>query len=181
LSLQLKHSSTPSVQGCAQVPLLSPTLPAGQHMLLEQLPLQHWLAVASVQGSPSGMHAGVKQLAHLPPQSQGCFFRWRRRSRLLTQRVTALAKSHSSVSRSKGTWQMRTHSSSSASTREGISAAMALPAMSLSARRRLREPSARARARSSKYRLVVCWLTCAPIPRKGGTLGEWPRPVVQRR
>ena len=33
----------------------------------------------------------VKQLAHLPRQSQGWFSRWRRRSRLLTQRVSALA------------------------------------------------------------------------------------------
>src|SRR5215212_5865154 len=92
----------------------------------------------------------VKQLAHLPLQSQGWFSRWNRRRLLLTQRVSALAKSHSSVSRSKGTWQTRTQSSSSASAREGISAAMALPAKSLSARRRLSEPSAIARARSSK-------------------------------
>src|SRR5215212_10309458 len=94
----------------------------------------------------------VKQLAHLPLQSQGWFSRWNRRRLLLTQRVSALAKSHSSVSRSKGTWQTRTQSSS-ASAREGISAAMALPAKSLSALRRLSEPSATARARSSKDRL----------------------------
>jgi hypothetical protein len=29
---------------------------------VEQLPLQHWLAVCSVHGSPFGIHAG----AHLP-------------------------------------------------------------------------------------------------------------------
>src|SRR5215208_2998275 len=124
-----------------------------------------------MQVSPFGRHI-VKQLAHLPWQSQGWFFRWRRRSRLLTQRVTALAKSHSSVSRSKGTWQTRTHSSSSAIAREGISAARAVPAKSFSALRRLREPSARALARSSKERLVVCWLTCCPHSPKGGTLGD---------
>ena len=94
-----------------------------------QLPLQHSLSV--VQETPVDRHV-AKQLAHLPLQSQGWFSRWRRRSRLLTQRVTALAKSHSSVSRSKGTWQMRTQSSS-ARAREGISAAMAVPAKSFSA------------------------------------------------
>ena len=87
----------------------------------------------------SGGHAGVKQLAHLPRQSQGWFSRWRRRSRLLTQSVRAFAKSHSSVSRSKGTWQTRTQSSS-ARALEGISAARAVPAKSFSARRRLSEP-----------------------------------------
>jgi hypothetical protein len=91
----------------------------------------------------------VKQLAHLPLQSQSWFSRWRRRSRLLTQRVTALATSHSPVE-VLGTWQMRTHSSSPARAREGISAAIAVPARSFSAPRRLSEPSATARARSSK-------------------------------
>ena len=69
--------------------------------------------------------------------------------RLLTKSVRALAVSHKPVTRSKGTWQMRTKhsssSSSSASAREGISEAMAVPAKSFSARRRLSEPLATAR------------------------------------
>jgi hypothetical protein len=51
---------------------------------------------------------------------------------------------------------------------EGISAAMAEPAKSLSALRRLMEPSARALARSSKERLVVSWLTRCPLARREG-------------
>jgi len=70
-----------------------------------------------------------------------------------------------------GLWQMVTFCCWD-STREGTSAAMALPAKSLSALRLLIEPSARARARSSKDRLVDSWLTCCPLPRKGGTLGD---------
>ena len=115
----------------------------------------------------------VKQLAHLPWQSQGWFSRWNRRRLLLTHRVSALAKSHAPVE-VRGTWQTRTQSSSSASAREGISAARAVPAKSFSARRRLSEPSARERARSSKERLVVCWLTCCPHSPKGGTRGLAP-------
>jgi hypothetical protein len=62
-----------------------------------------------------------------------------------------------------GLWQMVSFSCW-ASAREGINAAMAVPAKSLSAPRRLIEPSAKARARSSKERSVVCWLTCCPFP-----------------
>src|SRR5919112_2554563 len=54
---------------------------------------------------------------------------------------------------------------------------MAVPAKSLSAPRRLIEPSARALARSSKARLVVCWLTCCPHSPKGGTLGDYTKYV----
>jgi hypothetical protein len=54
----------------------------------------------------------------------------------------------------------------SARAREGIRAAMAVPAKSLRALRRLIDPSARARARSSKERLVDSWLTCCPLPRR---------------
>ena len=159
--LPLQHCLS-SVQGPWQSGMHAQATPS------PQMPLQHSLLAS--QGVPTGWHAGGKQLRHLPRQSQGWFSRWRRRSRLLTQRVTALAKSHSSVSRSKGTWQTRTQSSSSASAREGISAAMAVPAKSFSTRRRLSEPSAIARANSSKERLVVCWLTCAPIPRREGLI-----------
>ena len=128
---------------------------------------------------------------HLPLKSQAWFFRWRRRARLLTKIVRALAVSHKPVTRSKGTWQTGTkHSSSSwssswsswsssASAREGISEAMAVPAKSFSARRRLSEPSATARASSSKERLVVSLLTCGTFPKRAG-LGDWPRQVDQR-
>jgi len=70
-----------------------------------------------------------------------------------------------------GLWQMVSFCCR-ASAREGISAAMAVPAKSLSAPRRLSEPSASALARSSKERSVVCWLTCCPLSPKGGTLGD---------
>ena len=60
-------------------------------------------------------------------------------------------------------------SSSASANRAGTSAAMAVPAKSLSALRRLIDPSARARARSSKERLVVSWLTRCPLFSKGGT------------
>jgi hypothetical protein len=132
-----------------------------------QLPLQH--SAWPPQGSRIGRH---KQLAHLPRQSQSWFSRWRRRSRLLTQRVRALATSQSPVA-VLGTWQTRTQSSS-ARAREGISAAMAVPAKSFSTPRRLREPSARARARSSKVRLVGSWLTCCPPSPKDGARGLAP-------
>jgi len=119
---------------------------------------------------------------HLPLRSQGWFSRWRRRACLLTKSVRALASSHTPVSRSKGTWQTGTKhssswsswSSSSASAREGISEAMTVPAKSFSARRRLSEPSATARARSSKERLVVSSLTCAPFPKGRYTRGLAP-------
>src|ERR671914_440617 len=70
-----------------------------------------------------------------------------------------------------GLWQMVTFCCW-ARAREGISAARALPAKSLSALRRLIEPSASALARSSKERSVDCWLTCCPHSPKGGTLGD---------
>jgi hypothetical protein len=155
---------------------MSTTKPTGHgssHVLgrsgskLAQRPVQH--CSLAVHSSPNGRHIGLRQLRHLPGQSQGWFSRWRSRSLLLTQRFTRWPKKHLPVSRSKGTWQMRTQSSSFASAREGIRAAMALPAKSFSALRRLIEPSARALASSSKVRLVVSWLTAnAPFPRRAG-------------
>jgi hypothetical protein len=62
----------------------------------------------------------------------------------------------------------------SASARDGISEAMAVPAKSFSARRRLSDPSATARTSSSKERLVVSLLTWGPFPPKGGTRGLAP-------
>jgi hypothetical protein len=70
-----------------------------------------------------------------------------------------------------GLWQMVSFCCR-ARAREGISAAMAVPAKSLSALRRLIEPSASALARSSKERSVVCLLTCCPLFPKGGTRGS---------
>ena len=123
----------------------------------------------------------VVRRVHLPLKSQAWFFRWRRRARLLTKIVRALAVSHKPVTRSWGTWQTGTkHSSSwsswsswssSARAREGISEAMAVPAKSFSARRRLSEPSATARASSSNERLVSSLLTCGPFP-QGVGLGD---------
>jgi hypothetical protein len=131
-------------------------LPIGRHIVV--------VVVVGVVVEVVGVVVLVKQSAHLPLQSQGWFSRCNRRRLRLTQRVSALAKSHSSVARSKGTWQTR-RQSSSASAREGISAARAVPAKSFSARRRLRAHSATARARSSKERLAVSWLTGAPFPK----------------
>ena len=66
-----------------------------------------------------------------------------------------------------GTWQILTvprgQGIAAIALVEGISAAMAVPAKSLSALRRLIEPSASPLASSSKERLVVSWLTCAPL------------------
>jgi hypothetical protein len=59
-------------------------------------------------------------------------------------------------------------SSSASANRAGTSAAMAVPAKSLSARRRLIDPSASPLASSSKERLVDSWLTCAPLSRRAG-------------
>ena len=70
-----------------------------------------------------------------------------------------------------GLWQMVSFCCR-ARAREGISAAMAVPAKSLSALRLLIEPSASALAKSSKERSVVCLLTCCPHSPKGGTLGD---------
>ena len=55
--------------------------------------------------------------------------------------------------------------------RAGISAARAVPAKSFSARRRLIDPSATARASSSNERLVSSLLTCGPFP-QGVGLGD---------
>ena len=72
-----------------------------------------------------------------------------------------------------GLWQMVTFCCR-ASAREGISAEMAVPAKSLSAPRRLIEPSASALANSSKDRLVDSWLTCCPLFPKDGARGIAP-------
>jgi hypothetical protein len=152
--------------------------------------LQH--SLSAVQPSPpSGMQIGVVDVevvllvvvvvearhlsveAQLPRQSQRWFLRWNWTRSGLRQRVSALRRRH--LPSSKGMWQILTQSSSSpARAREGISAARAVPAKSLSARRRLMEPSASALASSSKDWLVVCWLTCCPHSPKGGTMGNSP-------
>jgi hypothetical protein len=91
---------------------------------------------------------------HPPQQSQGCSVRWRAAFSGVTQRVSASLRLH--VPSRWGMWQILTVPGGQviAIAREGISAAMALPAKSFSAPRRLIEPSASALARSSKERLV---------------------------
>ena len=105
---------------------------------------------------------------HPPQQSQGCSVRWRVAFSGVTQRVSASLRLH--VPSRWGMWQILTVPGGQviAIAREGISAAKAVPAKSLSALRRLIDPSAKARARSSKVRLVVCWLTCVPFPWRAG-------------
>jgi hypothetical protein len=111
---------------------------------------------------------------HPPQQSQGCPA-WLAACCGLTQRVSASPR-RQVPSALRGTWQILTvpggQGIAAIALVEGIMAARAVPAKSLSARRRLIEPSARARARSSKERLVDSWLTCAPLCTKGGTLGD---------
>ena len=128
---------------------------------------------------------GSRQLSvppHPPQQSQGwsaCLVAASEPG--VTQRVSALPRRH--LPSSKGMWQILTVPGGQViaiALVEGISAAMALPAKSLSALRRLMEPSASALARSSKDRLVDSWLTCCPHSPKGGTRGLAP-PVDQRR
>jgi hypothetical protein len=164
----------------------------------QQVPPSHTLrpqhSLSSVQGPlPSGMHIGVVEVEvvlvdvevvgvsvvevvlvvvgaavvvvvvvpHGPRRSP-----WR------TWLATALWETSMVFSSGvSGLWQMITFCCW-ASAREGISAAMAVPAKSLSARRRLIDPSASALARSSKERLVDSWLTCCPLFPKGGTLGD---------
>ena len=111
-------------------------------------------------------------LRQLPLESQGCFLRCRSRSRLLRPRIVR-ARVQSQLGGVPGTWHTvyPSWSSSARALVEGRSAAMAVPAKSPSALRRLMEPSARALARSSKERLVVSWLTCAPLSRRAGLGG----------
>jgi hypothetical protein len=95
---------------------------------------------------------------HPPQQSQGCPACVAASSGL-TQRVWA-APRRQVPSALRGTWQILTVPGgqviAAIALVEGIMAAMAVPAKSLSALRRLIEPSASALARSSKERLVVC-------------------------
>jgi hypothetical protein len=165
------------------VPLRTPTLPDGQQKPLElQLPLQH--GVPALQSLPFGMHIGVVVevevvlvevvlvgvvvgaavvvvvgLSHGPRWSP--WPRWPSTALLGTSLVCSAGV--------PGLWQMVTFCCW-ARAREGISAAMALPAKSFSAPRRVIDPSASALASSSKERLVVCWLTCCPHSPRGGPL-----------
>jgi hypothetical protein len=161
------------------VPLLSATLPDSQQKPLEQLPLQHSPLV--VHFAPFGrpeqvvvvevvlvevlvvllvdvlvevvlveVVVVVRGLRHLP--SLHCS--WPQHRPLPPpQRCPRLLQSLLASASAK---------------RAGTSAARAVPAKSLSALRRLIDPSAKARARSSKERLVDSWLTCARFPRREG-------------
>ena len=106
---------------------------------------------------------------HPPQQSQGCPACLAASSGL-TQSVWAAPRRQRPSLR--GTWQILTVPEgqvlAAIAPVEGISAAMAVPAKSLSALRRLIDPSAKARARSSKERLVDSSLTCVPFPRREG-------------
>jgi hypothetical protein len=102
---------------------------------------------------------------HPPQQSQGwpaCLAA----ASGLRQRVWASPR-RQVPSALRGTWQILTVPGgqviAAIALVEGISAARAVPAKSLSALRRLREPSASPLASSSKEWLVDCWLTRAPI------------------
>jgi hypothetical protein len=189
------------------VPLLSSTLPAGHtgvvdvevvlvevevvlvgvvvDVLVEVEVVLVEVEVALVEKHVRGL--GSRQLSvppHPPQQSQGCPACLAAASGL-TQRVSASPR-RQVPSALGGTWQILTVPSGqvmAAIARDGISAARAVPAKSFSALRRLIEPSARARASSSKERLVVCWLTCAPFCPKDGThaSGLAPPSVDQRR
>jgi hypothetical protein len=112
---------------------------------------------------------------HPPQQSQGwpaCLAAFSG----LTQRVSASPR-RQVPSALWGTWQILTVPGGqviAAIARAGISAARAVPAKSLSALRRLMEPSARALASSSKERLVDSWLTCCPLSRRAGLMEEAP-------
>jgi len=120
---------------------------------------------------------------HPPQQSQGCPACLAAASGV-THRVSASPR-RQVPSALWGTWQILTwpggQGIAAIALVEGIMAARAVPAKSLSALRRLIEPSASALARSSKERLVVSWLTCAPLCPKGGTRGLAPPSVDQRR
>jgi len=129
---------------------------------------------------------GSRQLSvppHPPQQSQGCPACLAAASGV-THRVSASPR-RQVPSALWGTWQILTwpggQGIAAIALVEGIMAARAVPAKSLSALRRLIEPSASALARSSKERLVVSWLTCAPLCPKGGTRGLAPPSVDQRR
>jgi hypothetical protein len=130
-----------------------PVGPSATHWPMVQKPLQHSLPL--LQEAQFGRH-----ISHGPSWSP-----WRRWASTALWETSLVSSSGV-----PGLWQMVTFCCL-ASAREGISAAMAVPAKSFSARRRLIEPSASALASSSKERLVVCWLTCCPIPRRAG-LGD---------
>ena len=109
---------------------------------------------------------------HPPQQSQGCPACLAASSGV-TQSVSAAPRRQRPSLR--GTWQILTVPGgqviAAIALVEGISAAMAVPAKSLRALRRLIEPSASDLASSSKERLEVSWLTCAPLSRRAG-LGD---------
>jgi hypothetical protein len=105
---------------------------------------------------------------HGPQESSEWFLRWASRAFLGMHSVCAL------LGFPGGLWQMHgsLHFSGSpcppASAREGISAAMAVPAKSFSARRRLSEPSASPLANASKARSVGSVAIGCPPPLMAG-------------
>ena len=178
-------------QGSTHVPLLSPTLPGSQHTSLEQLPLQHWLAVASVQEPPFGIHEGWHiPLSHSSPSSQGlkqlpqCLsFLWRfthlPSPRGFLQRVLSSGQPQTLSSPRpmqflEQHWESLLHSrpkrlQPSAQATPGMDAnappTRATP-ISRSALPLERVPVASPLASSSKDWLVVCRLTYCPFPKR---------------
>jgi hypothetical protein len=132
------------------------------------------LVVVLVEKHVGGLGSRQSSVPPHPPQQSHGWPACLAAASGLTQSVSA-APRRQVPSAFRGTWQILTVPGgqviAAIALLEGISAAMAVPAKSLSAIRRLIDPSAKARARSSKERLVVCWLTCCSFSPKGGTLG----------
>jgi hypothetical protein len=145
-----RHSSV-VVQGLAQVPLLSRTLPDGHgsaHTPLAQRPLQQ--SVLPVQVAPIDPHVGgasaqVPLSSQLPLQHCVSFLHF---FPLRLQPIGAAAAS-----------PMPTDAS--------VPPRRAAP-INLSALPRVMLPLASPLASSSKERSEVCWLTCAPLSRRAG-------------
>src|SRR5918997_6570458 len=153
---------------------------AGIHKSPKQMLLQQ--SLSALQASPSGMHIGVVEkhvrglgsrqlsvLPHPPHQSQGWLACLAAASGV-TQRVSASPR-RQVPSALRGTWQILTVPGgqviAAIALVEGISAAMAVPAKSLSALRRLIEPSASPLASSSKERsLASPAMPLPPFPKR---------------
>jgi hypothetical protein len=190
--LKQKQSGSPW-QPEASKPHDPPVQVTASHLLPSHLPLQHWLAVASVQEPPFGIHEGWHiPLTHSSPSSQGlkqlpqclsfvCRFThlplqqvWVDRQRLeqLPQwRSFVLRFTHLSPQRVCPSGH-RSSSAQATPGREPSAPPTRRPPINLRALPREREPLARALVSSSKERLVVRSLTCCHHSPQGGTLGD---------
>jgi hypothetical protein len=136
-------------QGIAHVPLLSPTLPDAQQKPLEQLPLQH--SPLLPQESPFGRHPRPPP-TQVPPLEQLPLQHWLSLLQCLP-------------------WRLQPGGSAAAippmPTDASVPPTRAAP-INLSALPREMLPLASPLASSSKVRLEVSWLTCAPSTRRAG-------------